>query len=116
MVYSGTKYHVPAAVQADVGIAIGAGTDVAIETAEFVLMRSDVRDIITAFDISRATFNRIKLNFMWAYGYNIVAVPFAAGMVFDVMHKTPFSGPKPHKSEAFLVRSLLWPKGFLGPK
>ena len=61
-------------------MAIGAGTDVAIEAADFVLMRSDVRDIITAFDISRTTFQRIQMNFVWAYGYNLVAVPFAAGV------------------------------------
>lgn len=66
------------------GVAIGAGTDVAMEAADFVLMRSDVRDILTAFDISRATFTRIKLNFMWAYGYNVVAIPFAAGVCVGV--------------------------------
>lgn len=64
----------PALTEADVGVAIGAGTDVAVEAASVVLMRSNLEDVVTAFDVSGATFHRILLNFVWAYGYNVVGV------------------------------------------
>jgi P-type Cu2+ transporter len=70
----------PALAQADLGIAIGAGTDVAIETADIVLMRSDPLDVATAFAIGRATLRKMRQNLGWAIGYNVIALPVAAGV------------------------------------
>ncbi|KAH7431695.1 hypothetical protein KP509_08G061800 [Ceratopteris richardii] len=75
----------PALVAADVGMAIGAGTDVAIEAADIVLMRSDLEDVLTAIDLSKKTFSRIKLNYVWALGYNVFALPLAAGVLFPLI-------------------------------
>ena len=70
----------PALAQADLGIAIGAGTDVAIETADVVLMRSDPLDVATAITIGRATLRKMRQNLGWAVGYNTIAIPIAAGV------------------------------------
>ena len=70
----------PALAQADLGIAIGAGTDVAIETADVVLMRSDPLDVSTALTIGRATLRKMRQNLAWAVGYNAIALPIAAGV------------------------------------
>ena len=71
----------PALATADVGIAIGAGTDVAVESAGIVLVRSDPRDVVGAIELSRATYAKMIQNLAWATGYNLVAIPVAMGVL-----------------------------------
>jgi P-type Cu2+ transporter len=70
----------PALARADVGIAIGAGTDVAIESAGVVLASSDPRGVVGVIELSRATYRKMQQNLAWATGYNVVAIPLAAGV------------------------------------
>jgi Cu2+-exporting ATPase len=74
----------PALVEADLGIAIGAGTDVAIESADIVLVRSDPRDVAAIMALSRATYGKMIQNLLWATGYNTVAIPLAAGVTYSL--------------------------------
>jgi Cu+-exporting ATPase len=74
----------PALAQADVGIAIGAGTDVAIESGGIVLVKSDLRDIVTSIQLSKYTLDKIKQNLFWAFAYNTVGIPVAMGILYPV--------------------------------
>jgi Cu2+-exporting ATPase len=74
----------PALAQADIGIAIGTGTDVAVETADIILVRSNPKDVVTLIKFSKATYSKMVQNLIWATGYNVIAIPLAAGVLYSV--------------------------------
>ncbi|MFH1536392.1 MAG: HAD-IC family P-type ATPase, partial [Patescibacteria group bacterium] len=76
----------PALAQADLGVALGTGTDIAVETGEIILIQDDLRKVITAMKISEKTFSKIKQNLFWAFAYNTLGIPIAAGILY------PFTG------------------------
>jgi Cu2+-exporting ATPase len=100
----------PALAQADLGIAIGAGTDVAVETGDVVLMKSDPADVLAAIKLSRATVRKMKQNLFWAAIYNVVAIPIAAGVLypsFGVMLQPEFGALAMSASSITVVSNAL---------
>ena len=105
----------PALARADVGIAIGAGTDVAIESADIVLMKSDLLDAVSAIQLSRAVIKNIKENLFWAFCYNAIGIPLAAGVFYPLLgwQLSPMFGSAAMSfSSVFVVINALRLKGF----
>ncbi len=82
----------PALAQADVGIAVGSGTDVAAETADIILVNSDPQDVVSMIRFGRATYRKMIQNLIWAVGYNVVAIPLAAGILYPAFMLSPAAG------------------------
>ena len=105
----------PALARADVGIAIGAGTDVAIESADIVLMKSDLLDAVTAVKLSKKVIRNIKENLFWAFIYNIIGIPLAAGVWYPLFHlqlSPMFAAAAMSMSSVCVVTNALWLKFF----
>ncbi len=108
----------PALAQADVGIAIGSGTDVAIESGEIVLVKSDLLDCVAAVQLSRKVMGRIKQNLFWAFAYNTALIPVAAGVLypfFDITFRPEFAGLAMALSSVTVVSLSLMLKRYVPP-
>ena len=92
----------PALIQSDVGIAMGAGTDVAMESAKIVLIKNDPRDVVVALKLSRLTIRKIKENLIWAFGYNTIGIPIAAGILYPIFNRILIT---PELAAAFMALS-----------
>lgn len=92
----------PALIQSDVGIAMGAGTDVAMESAKIVLIKNDLKDVVAALKLSRLTINKIKQNLLWAFGYNTIGIPIAAGILYPFFDRILIT---PELAAAFMALS-----------
>jgi P-type Cu+ transporter len=108
----------PALAQADVGIAIGSGTDVAIESGEIVLIKDDLIDAVAGVQLSRKVMGRIKLNLFWAFAYNVVLIPVAAGLLypaFGIIFRPEYAGLAMALSSVTVVSLSLMLRGYLPP-
>jgi Cu+-exporting ATPase len=109
----------PALVQADVGVAIGTGTDVAIEAADIVMMKDTLHDVLTTLHLCRATMARIRINFVWAFVFNVCGIPLAAGILYPVSYvqfPPMFAGAAMVSSSVLVVCSSLMLKLYEPPK
>jgi len=108
----------PALAQADVGIAIGSGTDVAIESGEIVLIKDDINDAIAGIQLSKKVMSRIKQNLFWAFAYNVVLIPVAAGALypfFGITFRPEFAGLAMALSSVSVLTLSLLLKGYIPP-
>ena len=108
----------PALAQADVGIAIGSGTDIAIESGDIVLIKDDLMDSVASVQISKKVMGRIKQNLFWAFAYNVVLIPVAAGILypsFGIMFRPEYAGLAMALSSVTVVSLSLMLKGYIPP-
>ena len=108
----------PALAQADVGIAIGSGTDVAIESGEIVLIKDNLLDAVAGVQLSRKVMGRIKLNLFWAFAYNVILIPVAAGLLyptFGITFRPEYAGLAMALSSVTIVTLSLLLKGYMPP-
>ena len=108
----------PALAQADVGIAIGSGTDVAIETGDIVLMKGDLVDAVAAVQLSKKVFQRIKQNLFWAFAYNTALIPVAAGILYPfygITFRPELAGLAMAMSSVTVISLSLMLKNYIPP-
>jgi len=108
----------PALAQADVGLAIGTGTDVAVETADVILMSGDLRGVPNAVALSRTTLSNIRFNLFWAFAYNIVLIPVAAGLLYPAfgwLLSPVLAAAAMGLSSVFVLSNALRLRGFRPP-
>ena len=100
----------PALVRSDVGIAMTSGIDIAIESADIVLMKNDLQDVVVAYELSKATIKNIKENLFWAFFYNVIGIPIAAGVFypfFGLLLDPMFGAAAMSLSSVFVVSNAL---------
>ena len=108
----------PALAEADVGIAVGSGTDIALESADIVLMKSDLRDVAAAIQLARKVMGRIKLNLFWAFAYNTALIPVAAGILYPlygIVFRPEYAGAAMILSSVTVISLSLMLKGYTPP-